>query len=211
MSGFLDAYLQITGPAITGECKDKVMKGQIQLISFKFGWSSTKSVVPPEILAELEKAGDSKAAAKLKKGGNSDAIKKAIEKLKNQSVETERPNDDQLFTFSASKFPDSSSPMLFKAFASTRRPELTETFKEAVVTLRKTGFQNTGPSLFINFRFGQVTVTGYKFSAKGSNPSEEDLTFAFQTCKMQYTPQMADGGRSSPNIKGWNFKDNKAM
>lgn len=220
---FQDLYLQIYSPNIEGEATSSLMAGAIQINTFEFGWSSQKPVLPPEMLDELASAstsgggggggGGGKKGAKGGGGGgsNAGAMKSAIGKLKGLSTESDPPTDQQKFQFTITKNPDKSSPTLFKAFCQSRFPAKKPVYREAVVTMRKSGLNARGPSLYLNFRFGQVSVSGFDFKSKGNDECDETVVFQFETCKMQYTPQMDDGGRAAPNIKGWNFKDHKAM
>lgn len=218
---FQDLYLQIYSPNIEGEATSSLMAGAIQINSFEFGWSSQKPVLPPALLDELASASSSSgggggapkkgAPARGGGGGGGASMKSAISKLKGISTESDPPDDRQKFQFTITKNPDKSSPTLFKAFCQSRFPAKKPVYREAVVTMRKSGLNNRGPSLYLNFRFGQVSVSGFDFKSKGSDECDETVVFQFETCKMQYTPQMYDGGRAAPNIKGWNFKDHKAM
>lgn len=235
MASFLDAFLQINGPKVEGECTDVTFAGAIQLLSFKFGFSGdifeeeqeTKKQVT-EAHQEYQKDQDDKVKALNKARGQaaskgkpvrgsartqirSDKSQMELKKKTGNIMQEKKWKDQELYQFTIDKYTDKASPALMAAYFSTSKPTKTIVYRDATVSLRKSGISGSRYMIYMQFKFTGVQLMGYSMKADVGGPPKETIAFCFQTCSMYYFPQAADGSRGATNIKGWSFKEHKAM
>ena len=104
--------------------------------------------------------------------------------------------------FSVTKTTDSSSaPMFQKCCDGT-------TFATAVVTLQRQ--TNSGAMAYLVYNFTNVYVTSIQWSGSGGSGDTpmESVSFAFETCTIDYTPQNDDGSAGNPVHRGWDVGEN---
>lgn len=112
--------------------------------------------------------------------------------------------------FGVTKELDRASPALFNAYCVTYAKDKKEGinyFPRVDVIFRKVG---TGdPQEYTVFEFEGVLLTSYSLQIGDDGAGKESVKFRFETCKMRYRMQEADGRlAASPEIKGWNYKTN---
>lgn len=109
-----------------------------------------------------------------------------------------------LSTFNVLKPYDNASPDLFLGCC------LGNHFESATVVLRKAG---GGQIVFLQYDFKEVYIDSVQQSGAagaGDKPSES-VSFSFQQVQVTYTPQTAQGGKGTPNVKGWNVTTNEKV
>ncbi len=192
--------------------------------------------MPFDAFLELEAIGesqDSKRAEAIAIAsftfGNSSMLEKASKQRK-QQIEYERNNEEeeddfgdfdkeednrtgkqkQDYRFQVSKEIDVASPRLMQAFFSGskrgNRPTEFNHFKSAIVTLRRLGGKSERPQTYLRFVFSQVEVVGFELETQGRSLPTEEVSFAFMTVEMEYTPQTHEGAKvQNRQLVRWNF------
>jgi type VI secretion system secreted protein Hcp len=107
--------------------------------------------------------------------------------------------------FSIMKPTDSSSPLLFQKCCDGT------TIATGLVTLRKAGGQS--PIEYLKYNFTNVYVTSVQWSGSGGGGDDtpmESVSFTFETCTVDYTPQNDDGSPGGAVHGGWDVSANVA-
>jgi len=112
--------------------------------------------------------------------------------------------------FSITKPTDQASPALFKNCCAGK------SFKTAVVTVQKATGGTTGET-YLQYDFGNVYVTSISWAGSGGagggshDTPHETVSFTFESMKITYKPQKADGSLGSQQVAGWDQAFNKAI
>jgi type VI protein secretion system component Hcp len=206
----LDAFLELFeggSVAVEGECLDGVFgkKKAIQLLSFtlqsqKDMSSGTAPKAKPKTEAEKAKAWEEEQ-------------KKAKAKERQMTAEPEPVTStkaQELFLFTITKEIDSATPHLFLEYC-TRWARQVVNWDKAKVTLRKAA--GGDPHLeFMVYEFTNVWVKSWSLGDQGGDElPEEEVEFAFDTCKVYYTPQGSSGDSASVKYGGWDFGNHKQL
>lgn len=102
------------------------------------------------------------------------------------------------------KHVDKSSPLLYFLCCSG------QTIDNAVLSVRKAG--GAKPIDYLKVTLSQVLVTSFVSGAQGSQDrAEETIKLNFATCKVEYTPQKADGTGMGVIAKGWDVAKNAEL
>lgn len=186
----LDAYLELLNggqPAVTGECLDAVFskKKAMQLTSFTL--SSQVDLT----------------------GGKPEREDEEAEEIYQPPGPQKTPSKN-LFTFTITKEIDNATPDLLLGFCQ-RWATQNVTWELARVTVRKAG--GGLPAIdYLIYEFTNVYVRSWTLENQDADDlPEEEVEFAFDTCRMQYYPQSASGVRKSMKEGGWDFGNHKQM
>ncbi len=102
------------------------------------------------------------------------------------------------------KHVDKSSPLLYFLCCSGQHLD------EAVLSVRKAG--GAKPVDYLKVTLTQVLVTSFQSGAQGSQDrASETVKLNFATCKVEYTPQKADGTGMGVITKGWHVAKNTEL
>lgn len=183
----VDVFLEIMksgNRSLKGETRDKEFgrRGAMEINSFKLGSGDVQGAIRE---AEQE---ERKSPSQKWKAAKRDAMDMG------DSMEMDEPDEDK-FTFSIAKTFDSASPDLFVAYCETAALK-TKPFEKAILTVRKTG------QVYLVITFEQVYVTEYGMDLSSGDADgipDEDITFCFSTCKLQYWKQL-DSGKLDPQV-----------
>ncbi len=202
-----DAYLILTG--VKGECRDKTMaaQGAMALLSFDVG--STKSLF--EASQSREKAKAEKAREQSEKSTQEEDWPDDDFSLGREKSFEEVADDPEHFAFQITKYLDSASPSLFKAYLSALNVTGKQVFKKATVLLRRSGgVARAAGQTYLKFEFEEVSVAYYEMKTQGNDRPTEDVQFRYFKQTMYYYPQLKDGSNDTPVIAGWDAKQYSA-
>ncbi len=116
----------------------------------------------------------------------------------------------QLSDFSVVKPTDKSSPTLFLNCCAGK------SFSKATAAIQKATGGTTGET-YLQYDFTNVYVTSIQWSGSGGSGGgghdtpHETVTFAFESMKITYKPQGADGSLGSQVMAGWNQATNAKL
>ena len=196
----VDVFLEVIRrgtQTLKGETRDREFgrRHAIEINSFKLGSGDVQSAIRG---AEQE---ERKSPSQKWKVAKQEAMDMG------DNMEVDEPDEDK-FTFTVNKTFDSASPDLFVSYCEAAALK-TKPFEKAIVSVRKTG------QVYLVLTFEQVYVTEYAMDLSAGDTDgipDEDVTFCFSTCKMEYWKQQ-ESGRLDPQVivrKFDFFESNKA-